>query len=373
MIGLFLNKYNDEKMKCSNGDIIIKDVISAIVEMRRNQIWYLNIEFPKDCLRGKKITNECVFKVDLDYIKGQLFRCIYYRENKTKKTYICYASHVFFDSQKECVAFDSRAVSKNWEGTINELNSIIKSNSNGYPYNVIGKGNTIDENTSYWVKKNLIECMFGTHDNSLINRWSKYIDENMIVAMFDNYDCYFGYDSYYPANMKSNTIVLATTKELIEYVIEISMEEVATGIIPQAYNGRMLPKNEIVKSDYWDKYMIHRLAFKEYPNLILSGDKEADASMGDKTFPSEAKLQNALREQARIDVDTITKHPKKSVRIKVSDLSQTDNSSINHCKLNDILILTVDENGERETFCFDSIKYDVVKKVTTEMSLVLKG
>ena len=48
-----------------------------------NAIWYLTVEVPETELLGYSVTDESVFKVDLNFIKGQLFRMIYPKYNRT--------------------------------------------------------------------------------------------------------------------------------------------------------------------------------------------------------------------------------------------------------------------------------------------------
>lgn len=158
MISLFLSKRGTtyEQMLSQNGDIILEHCISASVKMERNAIWYLTIEVPESELMGYSVTDESVFKVDLNFIKGQLFRMIYPKYNKAKRIYTFYASHIFFDAQYECMwtrepawqAYptnpDKDGVPHGWNEAIDRLNDLI-SNYTGDgkltlpPYKIIGR------------------------------------------------------------------------------------------------------------------------------------------------------------------------------------------------------------------------------------------
>lgn len=158
MISLFLSKRGTtyEQMLSQNGDIILEHCISASVKMERNAIWYLTIEVPESELMGYSVTDESVFKVDLNFIKGQLFRMIYPKYNKSKHTYTFYASHIFFDAQYECMwtrepawqAYptnpDKDGIPHSWNEAIDRLNDLI-SNYTGAgktplpPYKIIGR------------------------------------------------------------------------------------------------------------------------------------------------------------------------------------------------------------------------------------------
>lgn len=140
MIHLFLSKKNTtyQQMIERNGDIVLKNCKSAKATFERNSIWYVEIEFPKSELLGMKISEESVFKVDLNFEKAQLFRIVYFKENRISDTYVCYATHIFFDSQKEIFVFDDRTVNSTWDGAIKTANDIIEKSKSKYPYHVYG-------------------------------------------------------------------------------------------------------------------------------------------------------------------------------------------------------------------------------------------
>lgn len=152
MISLFLSKRGTtyEQMLSQNGDIILEHCISATVKMERNAIWYLTIEVPESELLGYTVTDESIFKVDLNFIKGQLFRMIYPKYNRTKRTYTFYASHIFFDAQYECMwgvepvwpeCWDNKNPPQSWGNCLTKINDLLGAYKNGgieLPYQVIG-------------------------------------------------------------------------------------------------------------------------------------------------------------------------------------------------------------------------------------------
>lgn len=153
MISLFLSKRGTtyEQMLSQNGDIILEHCISATVKMERNAIWYLTIEVPESELLGYTVTDESVFKVDLNFIKGQLFRMIYPKYNRTKRTYTFYASHVFFDAQYECmwgvepvwpdIYGNTEDPPRSWSECTEKINDLLNSYKTAgieLPYKIIG-------------------------------------------------------------------------------------------------------------------------------------------------------------------------------------------------------------------------------------------
>ena len=96
MIHLFLSKKNTtyQQMIERNGDIVLKSCKSAKATFERNSIWYVEIEFPKSELLGMDISEESVFKVDLNFEKGQLFRIVDFKENGISSAVISLGGNV---------------------------------------------------------------------------------------------------------------------------------------------------------------------------------------------------------------------------------------------------------------------------------------
>jgi len=540
-ISLFLHeKYAEqtitEDMINGNGDIILNNIVSAVVEQKRNEIWYLTIEFPESELLGYKLTNECVFKVDLNYIKGQLFRTLYHKYNKTKRTYTCYANHVFFDAQKEVFVFDDRTVNGDWNSAIKTANDIITNSEATQPYKVYGEGwyddytnLTLDDlydgievtfkcdynskvidladagessgnkvqiyehngtlaqqwclmdqgtyngyrywglmsktscryidvaaakstgltqgafvlseglpangkvrfdayvvddelkgflirastndtmcfdsnststspsnstqmtwyphtnyqdysawrlfkiqdvnatATAYWVEMNLIQCLFGTEDNSLINRWCE-ADDHHYVAMFDNFDCYFGRMDKYKDELKPKEWII-TDREVSDYSKKVSMENVVTGIIPKGYNDKGLPDKEIVKSDKWDEYEIHRIEQKTYSDVEMQSD--ASETNANKYYTNEENFQYRLRYEAKRDMANNSHLQEPTTETKTEMINILVKQYGSEIKLNDTIYY---QSGRtRDKYYIDSIKYDALTKEITDIDLVLES
>lgn len=550
MIHLFFSQKNTtyEEMISQNGDVILKHVISAKAVFEKNSTWYVEIEFPKSDLLGMEITDESVIKVDLNFEKNQLYRIVYPKYKKSTDTYVVYATHVFFDSQKEVFVFDDRTVSGTWDDAIKTCNDIISNSSAKYPYQVLGhrwydnpgyiepedgaivnfinlsptsgtyfaldshtnseagqqiiayethlkrkaqtymlkklddvngyecfgilalgsmrwicrwgatdsSGTTVyttdraleppaasynnaqfywtfyknkdcseelgantykicrptninfniylaesnqitngskaiiyrhgisnlahcltyrivdidSTQTAYWVRYNLIECIFGSEDNSMINRWPE-ADKHRYIAMFDNYNCYFGRSDYYIESLQPKDYFISN-REIVEYTKKKSMENVVTGIIPKAYNGRILPNNEIVKSDKWDINEIHRIEVKEYSDIILQADK-SDSSLYDiGTFIDEDTMQYYMRLQAKKTLEEELQEPQTETSVTFEDLFNSNVPNANKLKLNDIIYIET-EDGNREKFLINKLTYNLVTELPEDIDLVLES
>lgn len=515
--------YNKDTNKIeTNGDVILKNVSRAEVNMERNATWYVEIEFAKSDLdntipvelipiggnkhsNGISILSEAIVICTLPKLGEQMFRVVHYTENVLAGTVTIYATHVFFDSQKEVITYDKRAVLKDWKTAVSVLNKIVSESDTKHPYKVYGdstlggefvdgydlqegqtyyirsakntnyvlavlsdsnlqnnrvvlqqltrddkqkwtvvksytgwycfvnvfsghainvmnyenntyitqaqqstennyqqfevmgdvsNGYVIANNsytfnndtwvltvyndqiaqnqtirgtklrtianakkgqkwkfsdadtisTAYWQKYNLIQCMFGTENNTLCNRWIE-CETEYFTAMFDNYHCYFGDSISYPTNLQQKEYHFNTDNKVEEYIRKINVENVVTGIVPQSYNGHMLPNNEIVKSAYYEGYYnIHRIVFREYNDIKLFDDVSGQTEIDGSVYRTIGNLQRALRVRANLELEAqsfgnglteITTTVKATQLI--NDMTKEDD--LKQIKLNDILFI----------------------------------
>lgn len=219
--------------------------------------------------------------------------------------------------------------------------------------------------TAYWERYNIIQCIFGTEDNSLMNRW-KECEKDRYTAMFDNYNCYFGSDKWYPDNLQPVDIQVSS-KRLTNYTKEVSMEKVVTGMIPKAFNGRLLPNNEIVKSDMWDRYFLHRIEVKEYSDIKLIEDDTQATKADVGTFKNAQNMYAFMRMMAEKDLKYNEKmqYPTTETTCKVEDLFGDDNIYSERIKLNDVI-----HAGTKEIFYINELTYDLITQKATDMKLV---
>lgn len=511
-----------ELLEERNGDYTIKKPISAKVEVNKNGIWYATIELTLDSIGGEIPPKESIFKLDTNILKDQLFMIIYTQEDKVNHTVKCYASHVWFNAQKEAIVFDLRVVGGVWEDAVAKANEIIETAQTVYPYVLHGTSNPeatkiIDEieddevyeilfandttktiavrgnksadntpivvktneheksqryyfsidtdgsvtmqncssdksvskhstgsnynaviselgkndyekwviekegdvyyirnkvhntrylyaepikdrtvtlsnlsksafiiknakwiQTAYWERKNVIDCIFGSEDNSMVNRWAECKEFNY-VAMPDNFDMYFGDSSAYPDNLKPQTIYFKSSRSITEFTKTISMEDVVTGLIPKGYDGKLLPNNEILKGDMYDKYMIHRNAFVEYGDIRLIDSKTKGATSDDDddahVYSTEKGFHKALKRAGLRDLNSDRyRLPKVTYTLKIADIKDYDigNALTNQTiKINDVLVFIDRDSNETIKFTLSKIVYNLLTE--TNESFTLEG
>lgn len=129
-----------------------------------------------------------------------------------------YARPLFFDLIDN-VLLDIRPTLKNGEEA---LNIILE--GTGFT----GHSNISTINTSYYVRKNIVEAILGDDENSFLNRWGGEV-------LLDNFDIYIN-----DKIGSDNGVRIEFGYNLNEIEEDINIEEVATRIIPTGYNGIML-------------------------------------------------------------------------------------------------------------------------------------
>jgi len=208
--------YNKDNLNFeANGDITLEPV-SCIYKSELNEIKEITLEHHLDELgRWKYIKEDSLICVSNNG-KKQFYRI--YNKVKNLDSIIAYAQPLFYDLIDN-VLLDVRPTNCTGQEA---LDTILK----GTKFK--GHSNISKVNTSYYVRKNIIEAITSNDENSFFNRWGGEI-------YLDNYDIYI--------NNKVGTdrgvrIEFGYNLEAVEE--EININEVATRIIPTGYDGIML-------------------------------------------------------------------------------------------------------------------------------------
>lgn len=226
----------------------------ALLTMNLNGIWQLEVE----CLDN--IEPNSIFRAETPFGK-QLFRVpekaieIMPRKHGTR----CTALPIFLDAKDEVFLFDSRAVNVNGQGALDT----IFANSDKYT----GVSNISKKSTAYWVRKNGIEALMSSDENSFVNRWGGEIYyDNYIIHVMDH----VGNDNGMRVEAGFNLTGLKQT---------IDTSELCTVIVPVAYNGYTLPNNQMVESPRVNLYPKKYIKAVNFDNVRL----KADLSDGEDT------------------------------------------------------------------------------------------
>lgn len=281
-----------------NGTVLLP--ISCELNIEINSTWSVELINPLDD-RFKNIVENAVLSVPTPY--GQnLFRITQVDKTDTEITAI--AVPVFLDAQNDTFIYDQRPTDKNGQEALDIL-------MNGTKYKGHSDIDTI--NTAYYVMKNLIECIASDDENSFLNRWGGEI-------RFDDYDIYInerlGDDNGARVEFGFN---LSSIQESID------MTNVATKIIPVAYNGYTLPNQETVNSpNNLNKYPIYYIRQIQYDDIKLAEDAmEDDEENGITVCDTLTELYQALRTRAAKEFDNGIDLPSITYQVDMVDLEKT--------------------------------------------------
>lgn len=195
-----------------NGDITLTP-ISCTYKASEHLV---TLEHPIDDIgRWKYVDYENVISVEADG-KKKLYRI--FNVVKSLDSITAYARPLFFDLIDN-ILLDVRPTLKNGEEA---LNIILE----GTGFN--GHSNISTINTSYYVRKNIVEAILGDDENSFLNRWGGEV-------LLDNFDVYIN-----DKVGSDNGVRVELGYNLNEIEEDINIEGVATRIIPTGYNGIML-------------------------------------------------------------------------------------------------------------------------------------
>lgn len=176
--------------------------------------------------------------------KKKLYRI--YNVIRSLYSVTAYARPIFYDLVDK-VLIDVRPTLKNGEEALN-----ILLEGTGY----IGHSNIFKVNTSYYVRKNIVEALIGDIDNSFINRWGgEFYCENFDVYINDK----IGSD---------NGVRVEFGYNLNEIEADINIENVVTRIIPVGFNGITLEGDTPwVDSSLINKYTRPKMRVIEFSDV----------------------------------------------------------------------------------------------------------
>ena len=250
-----------------NGDITLTP-LSCYFEMGLDGISQIELTHEYDDLgRWEYLVNDNVIAAPTPYSDKQLFRI--YKREKSDDEVTVYARHIFYDNLGNYL-IDVRPTDKNGQQALDIMFS-------GTKFTAHSDITTV--NTSYYVRKNIVEAIAGDDENSFINRWGG-------ERLYDNYDVYI------MRQIGSDKGVRAEFGHNLEAIEEsIDDENVVTRIIPVAYNGYTLEGSKPwVDSPKIESYAEVKGAVIEFDNIKL----QEDCSEGETGYANLTELRKAL-------------------------------------------------------------------------------
>ena len=307
-----------------NGDMLLTPISCHY----KKSEYLVTLEHPIDDIgRWKYIDYENVIAAEEDG-KKKLYRIF----NVVKSLYsiTAYARPLFFDLIDN-ILLDVRPTLKNGEEA---LNIILE--GTGFT----GHSNISTVNTSYYVRKNIVEAILGDDENSFLNRWGGEV-------LLDNFDIYIN-----DKIGSDNGVRVEFGYNLNEIEEDINIEEVATRIIPVGYNGIMLDgSTPWVDSPLINKYTKPKMRVINF-DYVKVKESEADEE-GFNTI--EEARQELIKRCNKLYEEGIDKP---SVNYKIDMINLANTTAYKEY----IKLVTVNE-GDTVTCCIPGLDIDVKARV----------
>ena len=307
-----------------NGDITLTPISCTY----KASEYLVTLEHPIDDIgRWKYIDYENVISVE-NGGKKKLYRI--FNVVKSLDSIIAYARPLFFDLIDN-VLLDVRPTLKNGEEA---LNIILE--GTGFT----GHSNISTANTSYYVRKNIVEAILGDDENSFLNRWGGEV-------LIDNFDIYIN-----DKIGSDNGVRVELGYNLNEIEEDINIEEVATRIIPTGYNGIMLDgSTPWVDSQLINKYTKPKMRVINFDDVKV---KESEADEEGFNTIEEARTE-LIRRCNKLYEEGIDKP---SVNYKIDMINLANTTAYKEY----IKLVTVNE-GDTVTCCIPGLDIDVKARV----------
>lgn len=332
-----------------NGNFIIHPE-SCNLEAELNGAWTLTIVYPR--LDNDEVFNEikadAVIKADTWLNEAQLFRI--YSIDKTDDDVTAYARPIFFDAKNETMLLDVRPTNCTGQSALDKM-------CTGTKYS--GESDIKDISTAYYVRKNLIEAISSSDENSFLNRWKGEI-------IYNNYKIIIN-----KAAGQDRGASVRFGKNLTAVEQDISYDDIATRIIPVAYNGYMLDgQSPWIDSENISKYATVHTKVIEYSDIKLAEDTTSSDETG---YANILMLREALKKRCKEEFDAGIDLPAITYRVDLVELSQyeeyKDVKDLEKIFLGDIVLCENDNLNISTKAKAIKITYDCINQCNTNVTL----
>lgn len=287
----------------SNGDMTLLPTTCEL-PAEINGAWELTMSHPLDKEgRWKYLEEEAVISAPTFQDDHQLFRidkCV-----KTDTTVEITAYPIFFDSADDCVLMDTRPTDRNGQDALNIM-------MEGSRYS--GRSDITTGGTAYFIRRNLMDAINGENEPTFVQVWGgEILYDNFTVIINERIGGDYGVEIRYGKNMDG-----------LSYTVDMS--DVATRIIPVAYNGRMMSGNAPwVDSPNINKYAKKYIREVKFDDVKLYEDVSGETEENEDTIcQTQEELDSVLKERCEEMYDSGADTPNVTIEVNMIDLAQTD-------------------------------------------------
>lgn len=302
--------YDSKTTDFNNNGICILKPLDCIVKEELNGIFELELTHPLDNDgRWKDLIEDNIIKADTP--KGpQLFRI--YSKVKSMTSIKVYARHIFYDLLDNML-IDVRPTNLTGQ---NAIKYIFNNTLN--PHNFTVDSDITIANTSYYVKKNVIEALLSDNENSFINRWGGELYRDNFTIHMNN------------AIGSDRGVKISYGKNLIGIEETLNMESVVTRAIPIGYNGITIPEIYI-DSPLINSYGTIKTKEIKADHIKVNGEGQTDG------YETLEEAQQALRDYVNDLYSKGLDKPITNYRVNFLELSKTEEYK-NYAQLEIVLI-----------------------------------
>jgi len=314
----FENNFNN------NGIGILRDVIKAQIIEELNGQYDLELEYPIKGYLSEELREGNIIKA-----KGvesyQLFRIKHVKKTLSRKNIV--ATHIFYDLNND---FIEDTYPQNLGGQA-ALQWILDHTINGSnkKYTAFSDISTIA--TARYVRRNPVECLIGDIENSFTKIWGGELErDNFTIKMLTKRGANTGYK-------------IIKSKNLIGIEVDIDSSGVITKVMPQGYDGLLLPE-KYIESPLINNYpepIIRKVEFSEV-QIIEDLENPENSINEEQAYELLRKKTQDLFEKNHLD------EPIVSMTVEFIELAKTKEykekfSFLETIKLGDTLYAKVDE------------------------------
>jgi len=339
MIKLFKK---DETQFTHDGVEVLDDiVISSYTSWTENSKWVIEAKFKKDFDKSEAIEEGMFLQVPTE--KGlQLFRIL--KVSKKNKKYITVSGYqIGFDFDDNFIQ-DINIVEKSGRAAIKQIQG-------GTVYtNKFNLSSNIDTVASArMVRKNGIDALLGSDDNTFVNRWGGYL-------VLDNFNI-----SMNESVGEDRGVEILVGKNVIDFEGSIDISSVVTGINAITYDGLTLPEG-VYYSPLVNNYPHPKIQEFKFDNIKYKysehGSEDGYETL-EEVYEALRKECDKLFEEQNIDKPTC------SLRISIAELSKTDQYKGDELNeriyQGDILTANLDDYGFNVKLKMTANKYNNIK------------
>lgn len=330
-----------------NGDYTLHPV-SCEATFNLNDVWQLDIDIP---IGNEDFKAGAVISVDTPYGKRQLYRIQDTDRDMDNASATAYP--IFLDSRNDCFLWDVRPTNKIGQDALDIMLA-------GSKYT--GQSDITTASTAYYVQKNFIEALNGDDENAFLKRWGGEVAYQNFKIIVNNR---LGADNGLRVEFGFNLTGLQE---------QVDMSNVVTRIIPKAFNGYILPDNEVVDSPLINNYPVVYTRVIEYQDVKLAEDAtEEDEDNGTIICATMEELFTALRAKANAEFDAGIDLPNITYDVDMVDLSRTDlykdYAGLLNVQLGDTVHVKNRRMGIETTARVITLVYDCITQKVTSLTL----